>query len=73
MKTWHWIVIGGIALVGGYLLLRQSNAVTVVAGEKVGTGTGAAGAPPLPNLTYANPTTGKLFAFPSLFLRGVSL
>jgi hypothetical protein len=64
MKTWHWIVIGGVVLVGGYFLLTSEKKVGDTAGGA------SAGAPPLPNVSFANPRTGQLFAFSNSFTRG---
>lgn len=65
MKTWHWIAIGAMVLVVGYVFWRrrQTSAAPVVIGDKVGTSIGDAGAPPLPNLTMSSPPTAKLFTF----------
>lgn len=64
MKTWHWILIGGAALIGLCLFFRRSSASTSPLYEKVGTQPGVdPGAPPLPMLNMANPTTAKIMTF----------
>jgi len=65
MKTWHWIVIAGAALVVGYVFWRRraTSAAPVTIGDKVGTGIDDAGAPPLPNVAPANPATATILTF----------
>jgi hypothetical protein len=65
MKTWHWIAIVGIVLIGGYLYFRTraKSAATPPVGDKVGTGVADAGAPPLPNVNMSHPGTAHLLTF----------
>ena len=64
MKTWHFIAIGGLLLIGGVVFLRSRATSTAVPGDKVGTGApGDAGAPPLPIVAPSQPATGTSLAF----------
>lgn len=68
MKTWHWIAIGLTALVVVYVIVSSrassSEAIEIV-GPKVGSGKQdfGAGAPPLPNVNMALPSTASVLTF----------
>lgn len=66
LKTWHWIAIGGVVLVGAYFVLRGgTTSAPLIIGDKIGSAGGSAGAPPLPNLTLSNPMGTKALIFTS--------